>query len=61
MKLVFVRDSQKFFNEYARKYGLLKQKDKNLEGSDVREGLTAIISVKYLSHYYNLKDRQNQN
>ena len=36
----------KVFNEYARKYGLLKQKDKNLEGSDVREGLTAIISVK---------------
>ncbi|UTY38769.1 DNA topoisomerase IV subunit B [Allocoprobacillus halotolerans] len=36
----------KVFNEYARKYGLLKSKDKNLEGSDVREGLTAIISVK---------------
>lgn len=36
----------KVFNEYARKYGLLKSKDKNLEGNDVREGLTAIISVK---------------
>ena len=36
----------KVFNEYARKYGLLKPKDKNLEGSDVREGLTGIISVK---------------
>ena len=36
----------KVFNEYARKYGLLKTKDKNLEGSDVREGLTGIISVK---------------
>lgn len=36
----------KVFNEYARKYGLLKQKDKNLEGSDVREGLTAVISIK---------------
>jgi len=36
----------KVFNEYARKYGLLKVKDKNLEGNDVREGLTAIISVK---------------
>lgn len=34
------------FNEYARKYGLLKDKDKNLEGVDVREGLTAVISVK---------------
>lgn len=36
----------KVFNEYARKYGLLKAKDKNLEGTDVREGLTAIVSVK---------------
>ena len=36
----------KVFNEYARKYGLLKNKDKNLEGADVREGLTGIISVK---------------
>ena len=36
----------KVFNEYARKYGLLKTKDKNLEGADVREGLTGIISVK---------------
>ena len=36
----------KVFNEYARKYGLLKPKDKKLEGSDVREGLTAVISVK---------------
>lgn len=36
----------KVFNEYARKYGLLKAKDKNLEGNDVREGLTAIISIK---------------
>ena len=34
------------FNEYARKYSLLKEKDKNLEGNDVREGLTAVISVK---------------
>ncbi|MBE6115042.1 MAG: type IIA DNA topoisomerase subunit B, partial [Erysipelotrichaceae bacterium] len=35
----------KAINEYARKYNLLKEKDKNLEGSDIREGLTAIISV----------------
>ena len=35
----------KAFNEYARKVGLLKEKDKNLEGSDVREGLTAIVSL----------------
>ena len=36
----------KAFNEYARKVDLLKEKDKNLEGSDVREGLAAIISVR---------------
>jgi len=35
----------KAINDYARKYGLLKEKDKNLEGSDVREGLTTILSV----------------
>ena len=34
------------FNDYARKYNLLKEKDKNLEGNDVREGLSAVISVK---------------
>ncbi|MFD1466261.1 DNA topoisomerase IV subunit B [Lapidilactobacillus mulanensis] len=36
----------KAFNDYARKVGLLKDKDKNLEGSDVREGLSAVISVR---------------
>ncbi|MBO7703114.1 MAG: DNA topoisomerase IV subunit B [Solobacterium sp.] len=36
----------KAVNDYARKYGLLKEKDKNLEGSDVREGLTSIITVE---------------
>ncbi len=35
----------KAVNDYARKYGLLKEKDRNLEGTDVREGLTSIISV----------------
>lgn len=34
------------FNEYARKVGLLKERDKNLEGTDIREGLSAIISVR---------------
>ena len=34
------------FNEYARSNGYLKAKDKNLEGPDTREGLTAIISLK---------------
>ena len=36
----------KAFNEYARKINLLKDKDKNLEGSDVREGLSAVVSVR---------------
>jgi len=34
------------FNEYARKVGLLKDKDKNLEGADIREGLAGIVSVR---------------
>lgn len=34
------------FNEYARKVGLLKDKDKNLDGADIREGLSAIVSVR---------------
>lgn len=34
------------FNDYARRVGLLKEKDKNLEGSDVREGISAIVSVR---------------
>ncbi|MER1985833.1 MAG: DNA topoisomerase IV subunit B [Solibacillus sp.] len=38
------------FNEYARKIGLLKEKDKNLEGTDIREGLAAIISVRIPEH-----------
>ena len=33
-------------NDYARKFGKLKDNDKNLSGEDVREGLTAIVSVK---------------
>lgn len=38
----------KVFNEYARKYNFIKENDKNLSGEDVREGLTAVISVKLL-------------
>ncbi|MBY0147972.1 DNA topoisomerase IV subunit B [Neobacillus niacini] len=34
------------FNEYARKVSLLKEKEKNLEGADIREGLSAIISIR---------------
>lgn len=40
----------KAFNDYARRLGLLKDKDKNFEGSDVREGLTSIISVSIPEH-----------
>ncbi|AEV66766.1 DNA topoisomerase (ATP-hydrolyzing) subunit B [Acetivibrio clariflavus] len=36
----------KVFNDYCRKYNYLKENDKNLLGEDVREGLTAVISVK---------------
>ncbi len=36
----------KVVNDYARKYGMLKASDKNLQGEDVREGIGAIISVK---------------
>ena len=36
----------KTFNEYARKNKLLKESEQNLTGEDIREGLTAIISVK---------------
>ncbi len=36
----------KVLNDYARKFNFLKDADKNLSGEDVREGLTAIISVK---------------
>ncbi len=33
-------------NEYARKNGFLKEKDDNLNGEDIREGLTAVVSIK---------------
>lgn len=41
----------RILNDYARRHGLLKENDSNLKGDDVREGLTAVISVK-------LKDAQ---
>ena len=42
----FKRALTYIMNDYARKFGKLKDNDKNLSGEDVREGLTAIISVK---------------
>ena len=41
----------KAFNEYARKVELLKPKEKNLEGTDVREGYTAVLSVRIPEEY----------
>ena len=42
----FKRALTRVMNDYAHKFGKLKENDKNLSGDDVREGLTAIISVK---------------
>lgn len=42
----FKRAVTRVMNDYARKFNILKEGDKNLSGEDVREGLTAIISVK---------------
>ena len=42
----FKRSLTKCFNDYARKYNILKEKDSNLQGEDIREGITAVISVK---------------
>ena len=42
----FKRALTRVMNDYARKFGKLKDNDKNLSGEDVREGITAIISVK---------------
>jgi DNA gyrase subunit B len=36
----------KTINDYARKFNLLKDSDKNLSGDDVREGITAVVSIK---------------
>ena len=47
----FKKALTRVMNNYARKFNILKDEDKNLSGEDVREGLTAIISVK-------LKDAQ---
>lgn len=42
----FKRTLTRVMNDYARKYNILKEADKNLSGEDVREGLTCVISVK---------------
>ena len=42
----FKRSLTKVFNDYARSHNILKEKDSNLQGEDIREGITAIVSVK---------------
>ncbi len=42
----FKRGITKAFNDYARKFKFLKEKDSNLQGDDIREGMTAIVSVR---------------
>ena len=42
----FKRGLTKVFNDYARSHNIIKEKDPNLQGEDIREGLTAVISVK---------------
>ena len=42
----FKKAVTKVINDYARKYKMLKEDEKNLSGEDVREGMTAIVSVK---------------
>ena len=44
----FKRGLTKAFNDYARKFNILKEKDPNLQGEDIREGITAIVSVRVL-------------
>jgi len=42
----FKRSLTKIFNDYAKTHNILKEKDGNLQGEDIREGITAVISVK---------------
>ena len=50
-EMAFKNGITRIFNDYARRYKMLKDGDANLKGDDVREGITAVISVK-------LKDAQ---
>ncbi len=42
----FKRSLTKIFNDYAKSHNILKEKDGNLQGEDIREGITAVVSVK---------------
>jgi DNA gyrase subunit B len=48
-------------NDYARKAGVLKESDANLSGEDVREGLTAVISVKVLDPQFESQTKNKLN
>ena len=47
------------FNDYGRSHGLLKDKDENLSGADVREGLICVISVKLQEPSSRARPRQS--
>ncbi len=44
----FKNGMTRVFNDYARRHGFIKDSDKNLLGEDIREGMTAIISIKLM-------------
>jgi DNA gyrase subunit B len=48
-------------NDYARKVGMLKDSDPNLSGDDVREGLTAVVSVKVLDPQFESQTKNKLN
>ena len=48
-------------NAYARKKNIIKEKDKNLEGNDVREGLTAVVSIKVSDPIFNGQAKERLN
>lgn len=54
----FRRALTRVFNDYARKNKILKDKDENLSGEDIREGLTAIISVKVMDPQFEGQTKQ---
>ncbi len=54
----FKRAITRVFNDYARKNKLLKDKDDNLSGEDIREGLSAIVSVKVVDPQFEGQTKQ---
>ena len=54
----FKRALTRVFNDYARKNKILKEKEENLSGEDIREGLSAIISVKVIDPQFEGQTKQ---